>query len=180
MDHLVTPSRKYLKDLPALYRSSSDRYTTRNGLMYYTAVAGDTPRVVVPTHNDLRLRILYECHDAPSSGHCGREKTYLTVSRDFYWPRQYRFALKYIRACEVCQRVKPGRSFRAPLQPLPFPTECWQSVSMDFVFGFPKDAHKNNKIVVLVDRFSKMVHLAAVTESISAHGCARVFIDTDF
>ena len=69
MDHLVTPYRKPLKDLPALYRSSAeDRYTTHNGLLYYTAVAGDTPRVVVPTHSDLRLRIMYGCHDAPPSG----------------------------------------------------------------------------------------------------------------
>ena len=37
---------------------------------------------------------------------------------------------------------------------------------MDFVFGFPKDAQKNNGILVFVDRFSKMVHLAAVLESI--------------
>ena len=70
-------------------------------MLYYTAVAGDTLRVVVPTHNDLLLRIMYECHDAPPSGHRGREKTYRTVSRTFYLPR------KYIRACEVCQRVKP-------------------------------------------------------------------------
>ena len=83
----LNPTRKSLKDLSALYRSSLDRYTTRNRLLYYTAVAGDTPRVVVPTHNDLRLRILYECHDAPPGGNRGREKTYLTVSHDFYWPR---------------------------------------------------------------------------------------------
>ena len=128
MNHLVTPSRKSLKDLPALYQSSADRYTTRNGLLYYTAVTGDTPRVVVLTHNDLLVRILYECLDAPTSGHSDREKTYLTVSRDFYWPRQYQFVRKYIRACEVCQRLKPSPSSRAPLQPLPIPAECWQSV----------------------------------------------------
>ena len=51
---------------------------------------------------------------------------------------------------------------------------------MNFVFGFPEDAHNNIGILVLVDRFSKMVQLAAVSESISAHGCARVFIDTVF
>ena len=115
MDHVTDPSRKSLKDFPPLYRSSVDRYITRNGLLYYTAVAGDTPRVVVPTHNDLRLRIMYECHDAPTGGHRGREKIYLAVSRDFYWPRQYQFVRKYIRACEVCHRVKPGASSRAPL-----------------------------------------------------------------
>ena len=51
---------------------------------------------------------------------------------------------------------------------------------MDFVFVFHEDAHKTNVILVFVDRFSKMVHLAAVNESVSAHGCARVFIDTVF
>ena len=51
---------------------------------------------------------------------------------------------------------------------------------MDYVFGFPKDAHGNNGILVFVDRFSKMVHLVAVPESITAEGCARVFIDTIF
>uniref|UniRef100_A0AAV1U9L3 Integrase catalytic domain-containing protein n=1 Tax=Peronospora matthiolae TaxID=2874970 RepID=A0AAV1U9L3_9STRA len=49
---------------------------------------------------------------------------------------------------------------------------------MDFVFGFPKDVHKNTGILVFVDRFSKMVHLVAVPESITAQGCARVFIST--
>ena len=50
---------------------------------------------------------------------------------------------------------------------------------MDFVFGFPEDAHKNNGILVFVDRFSKMAHLAAVMSQ-SQHSCARVFIDTVF
>ena len=37
-------------------------------------------------------------------------KTYLTVSRDFYCPHQYQFVRKYVRACEVCQRVKSSPS----------------------------------------------------------------------
>ena len=51
---------------------------------------------------------------------------------------------------------------------------------MDFVFGFPEDVRKNNGIFVFVVRFSKMAHLAAVPESITAHGCDLVFIDTIF
>ena len=70
----------------------------------HTATAGDTQHVVIPTHNNLRLRIMYECHDAPTSGHRGREKSYPAVSRDFYWLRQYQFNRKYICACEVCQQ----------------------------------------------------------------------------
>ena len=51
---------------------------------------------------------------------------------------------------------------------------------MDFVFGLPEDARKNTGILVFVDRFSKMVHLVAVPDYITATGCARVFIDTIF
>ena len=51
---------------------------------------------------------------------------------------------------------------------------------MDFVFGFPEDDHKNNGILVFIDRFSTMVHLAAVPEPITTQGCARAFIDTIF
>uniref|UniRef100_A0AAV1USR2 Integrase catalytic domain-containing protein n=1 Tax=Peronospora matthiolae TaxID=2874970 RepID=A0AAV1USR2_9STRA len=144
------------------------------------AVSGDTPRVVIPDDTDLRLRIMFEYRDAPIGGHRGRENTYLTVSRDFYWPRQYQFVRKCVRACEVCQRVKSSPSLRAPLQPLPVPAECWESISMDFVFGLPKDARKNTGILVFVDKFSKMVHLVAVPASITASGCACVFIDTIF
>ena len=50
---------------------------------------------------------------------------------------------------------------------------------MEFVFGLPEGSHKNNGILLPLDRFSKIVH-PAVNESISAHGCARVFIDTVF
>ena len=180
MHHLSHPSGKSLKQLSSVYRSSTDIYTVRNGLLQYSAVAGDTPRVVVPDHGDLRLRIMYEYHDAPVGGHRGREKTYLTVSRDFYWPRQYHSVRKYIGACEVCQRAKSSPSLRAQLQPLPVPEECWDSVLIDLVFGFPADPHKNTGILVFVERFSKMVHLVGVLESISALACARVFIDTVF
>ena len=62
----------------------------------------------------------------------------------------------------------------------PNPAEYWQSVSTDFVFGFPKDAHKNNGILVFFDQFSKMVNLDGVGGSITAQGCARVYIDTVF
>ena len=51
---------------------------------------------------------------------------------------------------------------------------------MDFVFEFPAEPHKSTDILVFVDRFSKMVHLVAVPESINASACARVFIDTIF
>ena len=45
---------------------------------------------------------------------------------------------------------------------------------MDFAFGFFSDPHTNVGILVFIDRFSKMVHLVAVSETISALTCACV------
>ncbi|KAG2782654.1 hypothetical protein PC129_g23923 [Phytophthora cactorum] len=59
---------------------------------------------------------MYEYHDASTTGHPGREKTYVLLTRDFYWNHQYKWVRKYVRACEVCQRVKPAVFSQAPLQ----------------------------------------------------------------
>uniref|UniRef100_A0AAV1TYP6 Integrase catalytic domain-containing protein n=1 Tax=Peronospora matthiolae TaxID=2874970 RepID=A0AAV1TYP6_9STRA len=53
-------------------------------------------------------------------------------------------------------------------------------MSMDFVFGLPKDSEGNTGIVVFADRSSKMAHLAAVPDSIDAEGTAKLFIDRVF
>ncbi|KAG2776825.1 hypothetical protein PC116_g10274 [Phytophthora cactorum] len=51
---------------------------------------------------------MFKYHDAPTAGNPGREKTYLLVTRDFHWNHQYKWVRKYVRACKVCQRVKPA------------------------------------------------------------------------
>ena len=47
---------------------------------------------------------------------------------------------------------------------------------MDFVFGLPKDAQGNTRIMVFVKHLSKMAHLAAVPDSIDGQGTAKLFI----
>ncbi|KAG2876363.1 hypothetical protein PC115_g23652 [Phytophthora cactorum] len=119
---------------------------------------------------------MYEYHDAPTAGHTGREKTYVLLTRDFYWNHQYKWVRMYVHACEVYQRVKPAALSQAPLQSLPTPSECWQSISMDFGFGLPPDSKRRTGVVVFVDRFSKMVHLAAVPAEVTAVQTARLAV----
>ena len=38
-------------------------------------------RVCVPRNEEIRRQILYECHDSPSAGHPGVNKTYSLVKR---------------------------------------------------------------------------------------------------
>lgn len=44
------------------------------------------------------------------------------------------------------------------LQPLPVPTERWESISMDFITSLPRTSKGNTQILVVVDHFSKMAH----------------------
>ncbi|POM71094.1 LOW QUALITY PROTEIN: Pol protein [Phytophthora palmivora] len=116
------------------------RYELSNGVD-----PGDPPRVVVPNDEDLKYDILLEAHDAPMSGHLGREKAYQMVSQTFWWPRMY----KWVKTCETCQRVKPSGHASAPLQILPVPADCRELMSLNFVFGLPADDKGNTGILVL-------------------------------
>ncbi|GMF64275.1 unnamed protein product [Phytophthora fragariaefolia] len=180
LDYFAAPSDKSRQKLAKHLRVRVHRYRVYNGLLLYSAVDDKADRVVVPDDHELKLRITYEYHDAPTSVHPGREKTYLLLTRDFYWRHQYKWVRKYVRACEVCQRVKPAPFAQAPLQSLPTPSECWQSNLMDFGCGLSPDNERRTGIVVFVDRFSKMVHLAAVPAEVTAKPTARPFVDMVF
>ncbi|KAE9300795.1 hypothetical protein PR003_g22672 [Phytophthora rubi] len=74
-----------------LTHSRLHRYQVVEGLLYYQVDGGNEPRIVVPNDEDLRHRVLYEAHDPPLSGHLGREKTYTSVVRNFWWPHMYKW-----------------------------------------------------------------------------------------
>ncbi|KAE9033479.1 hypothetical protein PR001_g10138 [Phytophthora rubi] len=158
-------------ELTARQRSRMHRYSVVEGLLYYQVDEGD---------ENLRQRVLYEAHDTPLSGHLGREKTYTSVARNFWWVHMYKWVRKYVQTCETCQRVKPVPSASAPLMSLPVPADCWRSVSMDFIFEVPADARGHTGILVFVCRLSKMVRLAAVRKSVTAPQAAQLFVDNVF
>ncbi|KAE9198507.1 hypothetical protein PF005_g16115 [Phytophthora fragariae] len=167
-------------ELTARQRSRLHRYSVVEGLLYYQVEVGDEPRIVVPNDEDLRHRVLYEAHDTPLSGHLGREKTYTSVARNFWWPHVYKWVRKYVQTCETCQRVKPAPSASAPLMSLPVPADCWRFVSMDFIFELPADARDHTGILVFVCRLSKMVRLAAVRKSVTVPQAAQLFVGNVF
>ena len=62
--------------------------------------------------------------------------------------------IKYVQACEVCQRSNyESLSPIGLLQPLLIPTHTWFDVAMDFLGELPR-AQEVDIILVLVDRFT--------------------------
>ncbi|CAH0486426.1 unnamed protein product [Peronospora farinosa] len=132
----------------------------------------DSPRVVIPADDDLRVRLVHEFHDSTAAGHLSREKTFAAISRVFFWTRMYKYIQKWVHSCETCQRVKPAPSSKAPLRPLPIAPKFWRSVSINYIFELPPDEQKRTDVLVLVDQFSKMVHFAPVSINITAETTA--------
>ena len=60
-------------------------------------------RVVVPSVQDLRQRILREAHTTPYSVHPGTNKMYQDLRQFFWWPRMRVDVADFVARCQVCQ-----------------------------------------------------------------------------
>jgi hypothetical protein len=151
--------------------SAPQQLVVRRGLVYL----GDSDRLYIPADGPLRTRLLQECHDVPTAGHLGKDKTLEQVKRRFYWPRMDADVLQYVRTCDACQRNKPSQQATAGLlQPLPIPDHPWQQVTMDLITQLPKSRQGHDAIVVFVDKLSKMVHLVATKTDVTAPQLAEI------
>ncbi|GMF23142.1 unnamed protein product [Phytophthora fragariaefolia] len=104
LDYFAASYDKSRQKLAKHLRARVHRYRVHNGLLLYSAVDDNADRVVVPDDHELKLRMAYEYHDAPTSGHPGREKTYLLLTRDFYWSHQYKWTYapaRYVSALSL-------------------------------------------------------------------------------
>ena len=116
-------------------------------------------RLVVPDVEDARRRIMEEIHAVPYAGHLGYHKTLKKLQQNFYWPDHTVDVRDYVLGCEVCQSEKSVHKVPAGLlQPLQLPEEKWSDVSLDFIMGLPVSERKNDGILTVVDRATKMVH----------------------
>jgi transposase InsO family protein len=83
----------------------------------------------------------------------------------------------YVQACQVCQQAKPEHiKLSGLLQPLPVPTQAWQSVSMDFIEGLPK-SNSYDVLLVVIDRFIKYAHFIPLSHPYSALQVAQAYMN---
>ena len=61
------------------------------------------------------------------------------------------------------------------LEPLTLPKQKWADVSLDFIMGLPRSTEGYDRIMTLVDRATKMVHLVAVNQTIIIAETTLVF-----
>ena len=126
-------------------------------------------------HNDrlfvplsLRTDILHSCHDSILAGHPGRARTLALVKRDYSWPGLTTYVRKYIRACDVCGRIKmPRHKPYGLLHPLEIPDQPWRSITMDYIVKLPS-SHGYDSIWVMCNCLTRYAHFVPCNETLDA------------
>jgi len=82
--------------------------------------------------------------------------------------------MKFVTKCQqnkVQHQKKVGE-----LHPLEIPQGPWQEISIDIIGPLPK-SNGMDAIVVIVDKFTKMIHLKATITNISSEEIAKIYRD---
>ncbi|MBW0487530.1 hypothetical protein O181_027245 [Austropuccinia psidii MF-1] len=136
--------------------------------------------VEVPNDPTIQLSILQKRHHSPLAGHPGQEKTLKLVKQDFLWSAMTQFIKDYVSSCQQCSRNKNIHHKKfVLLKPLPIPNRPWICLSMDFITQLPL-SNSFDSILVIVDRFSKMVVFIPTMSSITSLDFAHLFINNIF
>ena len=145
----------------------------QDGLVY-----SSTGLLYIPNDSELRTTLMREVHDAPTGGHLGREKTYTRLTEQVYWRGVYDDVRDYVGGCLSCACIKASNRAQAGLlRPLPIPARRWETISMDFVGPLPETAAGHDWLLVVVDKFSKMVHLIPCNIKVTAVEVAQLVYD---
>ena len=125
----------------------------------------------------MRENLIQEKHNGGLAGHFGIDKTVGQLNHYYFWPKMRSEVERFVKKCRICQHAK-GRSQNTGLYtPLPIPSRPWDSISMDFILGFPKTQRGNDSIFVVVDRFSKMTHFIPFHKISDATHVIKLFFD---
>lgn len=134
-------------------------------------------RIWLPQGLPLIRTLLVEFLSTPTDGHMGVAKTLARISENFCWTGLRDDVVKFVAQCINCQYAKYETKRTAELLcPLPVPHRPWENLSMDFITGLPP-YHDNTVILVVVDHFSKGIHLDMFPAAHTAHAVASLFME---
>ena len=132
-------------------------------------------RIYIPNNKDIKEEILKEHHDPADVRYPGQHRMQELIKRTYWWPGLKEDVKKYVQGCIKCQQNKVQHQKRAgELYPLEIPEGPWQDISINMIGPLPR-SNEMDAILVIVDRFTKMIRLKATTTNISLEGVAKIY-----
>ena len=173
LKHQVTINQQYCQKRQAILDSpdSHSDFTIHQNFILQKG------RLWLPRDLPIIQSLLQEYHSTPMGGHAGVTKTLARLSENFIWPGLRADVVTYVTNCRECQVTKyETKRIAGLLCPLPVPFRPWEDLSIDFVVGLPPFQGKT-VLLVIVDRFSKGIHLGILPQAHTAHMVAQLFIN---
>jgi len=159
--------KQALQDNPTI---KPDYVVVQNFILYKNSIW-------LPSRLDFIHTLLLEFHTTPTGGHMGIKKILAHLVENFTLSSMRDDVRKIIASCRDCQHTKyEARKSASLLCPLPMPLRPWEDLLLDFIVGLPP-YRGHTTILVVVDRFSKGVHLGMLTPNYMAHTVALLFLE---
>ena len=153
-------------------------YQYEHGFLWFKNSEGG--RLLVMPEGDyakhLREAVMVIFHAAFKSGHPGREKLRLDISRIFVWRNLLKDIKEFVKTCDVCQHVKGTPSRGVYLQPLPIPSGRLHRLHMDFVTGLPTSKEGYSQIMTIIDSFSSFAVFIPLKDTAKTPEVADAFL----
>ena len=108
--------------------------------------------------SSLRLLLLQESHGGGLMGHFVRDKTFATLSKNYFWPKMLRDVSNLTNRCPTCRKAKSKAQSHGLYMPLPTTFHPWEDINMHFILGLSRTKNGNDPVLVMVDTFSNMAH----------------------
>ena len=148
------------------------------GVLYKINTSGRGRKNLLVIPSFLRRNIIEACHDAPTGGHFGQEKTWSKVSERYWWPGMRTSVDAYVAACSFCQfHKRPTGRFEGELQPIEPPSECLKVYGLDHMGPFKLTPDKNLHIIAAIDLLSKFTIASPVPSTASSFAVKFVHRD---
>ncbi|KAK3085317.1 hypothetical protein FSP39_001380 [Pinctada imbricata] len=119
------------------------------------------------------------CHDIPSAGHQGHDRTLFRCREKYFWYNMASYVKDYVASCSVCNRNKKANRKAKCHMTLYHSGSPMERVHLDFLGPLATTKRGNSYILVMVDQFTKWVECVALPNQ-TAEETARAAVNGFF
>ena len=86
---------------------------------------------------------------------------------------------EFVKNCPVCQMEKSDHTLsKGKLQSTQIPESKWSEISIDYLTDLPVSSRNRDSVLVIVDKATRMVHLAPCSKTINATNTGKLLWNT--